>query len=80
MGTKSRFYFFHNRRIYHIPMPIGISSREEKMPQKKEMKLLEAISLGRKKGVKYNIQGGGLASDTCMACSSEVTKEGILCE
>lgn len=80
MGTKSRFYFFHNRRIYHIPMLIGISSRGEKMPQKKEVKLLEPISLGRQKGVKYNIQGGGLASDNCMACSSVVTKEGILCE
>ena len=50
------------------------------MPQKKEMKLLEAVSLGRQKGVKYNIQGGGLALDNCMACSSVVTKEGIPCE
>lgn len=80
MGTKIRFYFFHNRRIYHIPMLIGISSRGEQMLQKKEVKLLEAISLGRQKGVKYNIQGSGLASDNCMACSSVVTKEGILCE
>lgn len=48
------------------------------MTQKKDVKLFEAIPLGRQKGVKYNIKGGGLASDNCMACSSVVTREGTL--
>ena len=48
------------------------------MTQKKDVKLLKAIPLGRQKGVKYNIQGGGLASGNCMACSSVVTREGTL--
>ena len=77
-GYQEKVLFFYNRRIHQITMLIGISSGGEKMTQKKDVKLFEAIPLGRQKGVKYNIQGCGLASDNCMACSSVVTREGTL--